>query len=238
MSNNSILPSEIGVDIIGQSNEPVTVGEWLNANENNLVIKYKTKTNEVTHFLLDYNSVKKQFEENPRANQIKCPVSMASSVFNLTANPTTYMDLGLIGIVGVVIERNDIKQILSHILNKTSTRLYEIIPAAGVDDVNSMWTFVQSKIPETIRVAPKENEDAITRCDNGELFNGKLIEVNLKEELPEPQIEEQTNMPPEPPTEEALLGGKRKSVKKRKSTKKRKSVKKRKSTKKRKSVKK
>lgn len=228
MSNNSISPSEIGIDIIGQSDN-VTVGEWLNAKENNLVIRYKTKTNEVTNFLLNTETLIKQLN-NPRANQIKCPISETALYFKSNENPIIYIDLALIGIAGVVVERTDINKIKDNIQNKSSTRVYEIIPASNVGKVNDMWSLFQSKAPETMRIAPKMDEVAIRQCDAGELFNGKIVEINLSEPLPEPQILEQSIMPPEAP----VLGGKRRrnTLKKRKSLKKKKNAKKRKSAKK------
>jgi len=241
MSNNWISPSEIGKDIIGMSHPETgaewTVGEWLNENENNLVIRYKTK-DDVTHFLLKNEYLITPLN-NPRANQIKCPVSMAANYFGGIENQTLYIDLTLIGIPGVVVERKDLTKIIDNIKDKTSTRVYEIVPASTVNAVTSAFTFLQSKAPDTISVAPKSNEEEINKCDKGELFNSKIVEINLKKEdpeLPAPAPQE-TIMPTAPPTEESLLGGKRKSTKKRKSVK-RKSIKKRKSAKKRKSVKK
>lgn len=224
MSNNSISPSEIGIDIIGQSDQ-ITIGEWLNSNENNLVIKYKTETNEVTNFLLNNETLIRQLGDS-RANQIKCPVSETALYFNPNDKPILYIDLTLIGIPGVVVERNDIVKIKESMRNKNSTRVYEIVPASNVDTVNNMWSFFQSKMSKTIKVAPESDKLAISKCESGEFFSGKIIEINLREELPEP------------PREEPVLGGKRKSSKKRKSATKRKSAKKRKSIKNKKVAKK
>jgi hypothetical protein len=227
MNNNSISPSEIGYDMIGHSRpksetNPETetdwnVGDWLNTDENNLVIKYKTKTNEYTNFLLNNNTLIIQLGDS-HASQIKCPVSETARFFNPNGKPTLYIDLSLIGIVGVVVERNDIITIKKSMQNKNSTRLYEIVPASNVDNVDDMWSFVQSKMSTNIKVAPESDNIAISKCDTGEFFSGKIIEINIREE--------------------PVLGGKRKSSKKRKTATKRKSAKKRNSTKKRKSAKK
>ena len=227
MSNNSISPSEIGYDMIGHSRptsetntETETdwnVGDWLKSDENNLVIKYKTKTNEYTNFLLNNNTLIRNLDDS-RASQIKCPVSENAGFFNPTAESILYIDLSLIGIVGVVVERNDIVKIKESMRNKNSTRVYEIVPASNVDTVNNMWSFFQSKMSKTIKVAPESDKLAISKCESGEFFSGKIIEINLREE--------------------PVLGGKRKSSKKRKTATKRKSAKKRNSTKKRKSAKK
>lgn len=228
MSNNWISSSEIGDDIIGMSESDtraeLTVGEWLKKDTKNLVIRYGT-----TNFLFNKETLDRQSRE-PRASLVKCP---DQTVQISDKSPTTYMDLRLIAIPGVVVETIDVMDII-----KNNHQVYEIIPASTIVPTNAekinngaskLLALIQSTAPTYIRVVVQNDENTTENCkSSGEYFYNKIVKINLKNddlELPAPRQE--TNMPPTPPS-----GGKRKITKKRKRAKKRKSSKKRKSAKK------
>ena len=156
--------------------EEINVDDWLNQDlNNNLVIRYNN-----TNYLLSTETLKKQLE-NQRAKQMKCSTTHGSVRLSSNTQPVRYMDLALLGIPGVAVERKDIEDIIRNITK--SSRLYDIVPVSSGSAANSLLGFIQSNEPDSITIAPQisENEPSPdnSKCNtNGILFNRKIVELN------------------------------------------------------------
>ena len=165
---------ETGYDPINQ--EEINVGDWLNQDlNNNLVIRYNN-----TNHLLSTATLQKQLE-NQRAKQVKCSITDGTVRLSSNTEPVRYMDLALVGIPGVAVERKDIEDIIRNITK--SSRRYDIVPVSSGSAANSLLGFIQSNEPDSITIAPQisENEPSPdnSKCNtNGILFNRKIVELN------------------------------------------------------------
>ncbi len=154
----------------------INVGDWLNQDlNNNLVIRYNN-----TNHLLSTATLQKQLE-NQRAKQVKCSTTDGTVRLSSNTEPVRYMDLALVGIPGVAVERKDIELIIRNITK--SSRLYDIVPVSTGSAANSLLGFIQSNEPDSITIAPQisENEPSPdnSKCNtNGILFNRKIVELN------------------------------------------------------------
>ncbi len=172
MAAQSIM-YEKGYDPINQ--EKIKVSDWLNHDLNNLVIRYNN-----TNHLLSTATLQKQLE-NQRAKQVKCSTTDGTVRLSSNTVPVRYMDLALVGIPGVAVERKDIELIIRNITK--SSRLYDIVPVSTGSAANSLLGFIQSNEPDSITIAPQisENEPSPdnSKCNtNGILFNRKIVELN------------------------------------------------------------
>jgi hypothetical protein len=174
MAAQPIMETEMGYDPINLIE--INVGDWLNQDQSNLVIRYNN-----TNHLLSTAILKKQLE-NQRAKQVKCSTTNDTVKLSINTNPVRYMDLTLVGITGVAVERKDIELIISNITRRQSSRLYDIVPVSSGSVANSLYGFIQSNAPDSITIAPQisENEPSpdISKCNNGILFNRKIVELN------------------------------------------------------------
>jgi hypothetical protein len=165
---------EKGYDPINQ--EEINVSDWLNQDlNNNLVIRYNN-----TNYLLSTETLEKQLE-NQRAKQMKCSTTHGAVRLPSNTEPVRYMDLVLVGIPGVAVERKDIEDIIRNITK--SSRLYVIVPVSSGIAANSLYGFIQSNEPDSITIAPQSIEDNLStdnsKCKtNGILFNRKIVELN------------------------------------------------------------
>ena len=174
MAAQSIMDEE-GYDPINQEKE-IIVGDWLNQDlNNNLVIRYNN-----TNYLLSTATLQQPLEKQ-RAKQVKCSTTDGTVRLSSNTVPVRYMDLALVGIPGVAVERKDIELIIRNITK--SSRLYDIVPVSSGIAANSLYGFIQSNEPDSITIAPQisENEPSpdISKCKtNGILFNRKIVELN------------------------------------------------------------
>jgi hypothetical protein len=164
---------ETGYDPINQ--EEINVGDWLNQDLNNLVIRYNN-----TNYLLSTATLQQQLEKQ-RAKQVKCSTTDGTVRLSINTEPVRYMDLALVGIPGVAVERKDIEDIIRNITK--SSRRYDIVPVSSSIAANSLLGFLQSNEPDSITIAPQisENEPSPdnSKCNtNGILFNRKIVELN------------------------------------------------------------
>ena len=173
MAAQSIMDEE-GYDPINQEKE-ITVGDWLNQDLNNLVIRYNN-----TNYLLSTATLQQPLEKQ-RAKQVKCSTTDGTVRLSSNTEPVRYVDLALVGIPGVAVERKDIEDIIRNITK--SSRRYDIVPVSSGIAANSLYGFIQSNEPDSITIAPQisENEPSpdISKCKtNGILFNRKIVELN------------------------------------------------------------
>jgi len=169
------IMDETGYDIINQ--EEINVDHWLNHDLNNLVIRYNN-----TNHLLSTATLQKQLE-NQRAKQVKCSTTENAVRLSSNTEPVRYMDLVLVGIPGVAVERKDIELIIRNITRSESSRQYDIVPVSSGSAANSLLGFMQSNQPNTITIAPQISENDPSpdnsKCNtNGILFNRKIVELN------------------------------------------------------------
>jgi hypothetical protein len=165
---------ETGYDPINQEEE-IIVGDWLNHDLNNLVIRYNN-----TNYLLSTATLQQPLEKQ-RAKQVKCSTSDNAVRLSSNTEPVRYMDLALVGIPGVAVERKDIEDIIRNITK--SSRRYDIVQVSSGSAANSLLGFIQSNEPDSITIAPQisENEPSPdnSKCNtNGILFNRKIVELN------------------------------------------------------------
>ena len=174
MATQPIMVEE-GYDPINQEKE-IIVGDWLNQDlNNNLVIRYNN-----TNYLLSTATLQQQLEKQ-RAKQVKCSTTDGTVRLSSNTEPVRYMDLALVGIPGVAVERKHIEDIIRNITK--SSRLYDIVPVSSGSAANSLLGFIQSNEPDSITIAPQSIEDNLSpdnsKCKtNGILFNRKIVELN------------------------------------------------------------
>lgn len=175
MATQSIM-DETGYDPISQEEE-INVGDWLNHDLKNLVIRYNN-----TNYLLSSATLQQQLEKQ-RAKQVKCSTTNNTVRLSSNTEPVRYMDLALLGIPGVAVERKDIELIIRNITRLESSRLYDIVPVSSGSAANSLLGFLQSNEPDSITIAPQISENDPSpdnsKCViNGILFNRKIVELN------------------------------------------------------------